>query len=179
MLFTSSFSDNEIVDYINETAAYIKAQREQFAPLAQPLTPEERAAFKPFFTEAILNTTLFYLKTDGPVESPAFISELNDRGVPFTLERLKAITFMDVVVAYEKVPAQVQFHELVHAVQYQKLGLKQFANKYLRGLLVKGTYERIPLEANARLLDEAFFKNPSQVFSVEQDVQRWINENKF
>ena len=179
MLFTSSFSENEIVHYVNETAAYIKAQREQFAPKAQPLAFAEQGAFRPFFTEAILNTTLFYLKTDGPVQTPDFISELNDRGVPFTLERLKAITFMDVVVAYEQVPAQVRFHELVHAVQYQKMGLKQFANKYLRGLLVKGTYERIPLEANARQLDEAFSKNPSQAFSVDQEVQRWINENKF
>lgn len=38
------------------------------------------------------------------------------------------------------------FHELVHVIQYEKLGLVQFANKYVRGFLNGGSYDGIPLE---------------------------------
>ncbi len=179
MLFTNSFSDSDVLRYVNEMASFIKAQREAFAPQAAPLSPEEMAAFKPFFSEAILNTTQFCKKTDGPVETPDFVKELNDRGIAISLERMEAVTLMDVVVSYRDLGPHIRFHELVHAVQYQKLGLKQFANKYVRGLLTRGSYEKIPLEASAHLLEEKFAKNPSEIFSVEADVQRWINENKF
>jgi len=179
MLFTNSFPESEIVRVVGEMAAFIKAQREALASQAKPLTPSEQEAFKPFFSEAILNTTLFYKKTNGPIETPDFVKELNERGILFSLDRVEAVTLMDVVVSYRDLGPNIQFHELVHAVQYQKLGLKQFANKYVRGLLTRSSYEKIPLEASARLLEEKFVKNPSEAFSVEADVQRWINENKF
>lgn len=179
MLFTTSFSENEITRYVNETAAFIKAQREAFASQAVPLPPHDHEVFKPFFTEAVLNTTLFYRKADGPIEPPDFLKELNDRGVNLFLDRMEAVTLMDVVVSYHELEPNIQFHELVHAVQYQKLGLKQFANKYIRGLLSRGSYEKIPLEANARQLEDRFYKNPTEAFSVEAEIQHWINENKF
>ncbi len=179
MLFTTSFPENDIARYVNETATYIKTQREAYLPDAAPLSPREQEVFRPFFNEGILRTTLFSRKPDGPMETPAFLKELNDRGVAFSWDRLEAITFVDMVVFYRDLEPNIQFHELVHAVQYQKLGLKQFANKYVRGLLSRGSYEKIPLEANARLLEEKFFKDPTQAFSVEAEVQRWINENKF
>lgn len=179
MLFRSSFPEIEIVRYAGELASFIKARKEFFEPDARPLSDMEQVLFAPFFSEAILKTTLFVRKTDGPIETPDLLKELDERGLPFSLGGLRAVTFVDVVVAYDDLDPRVQFHELVHAVQYQKLGLKQFANKYIRGLIARGSYEKIPLEANARLLDEAYSKNPTQPFSVEQEVQRWINENKF
>ncbi len=179
MLFTNSFPENETTRLVGEMASFIKTQREVFAPQAAPLSPKEQEIFKPFFTEAILNTTLFLRKTDGPIESPDFVKELNDRGILFSLDRMEAVTFVDVVVSYNGLESKVRFHELVHAVQYQKMGLKQFANKYLRGLLLRGSYEKIPLENNAHLLEEAYVKDPAKPFSVEAEVQRWINENKF
>ncbi len=179
MMFTNTFSESDIVEAVNQTAAFIKAQREVFLERARPLAEVEQESFKPFFSEAILKTTRFVRKTDGPIETPDFLKAITERGVVYSLDRLEAITFMDVVLSYHELEPNVQFHELVHAVQYQKMGLKQFANKYVRGLLSRGSYEKIPLEVNARLLEDAYFKNPTQPFSVEQEVQRWINENKF
>src|SRR5436853_935557 len=51
--------------------------------------------------------------------------------------------------------------ELVHVVQYEKLGLKEFAAKYVTGFLSGGSYEAIPLEMNA------------------DEVQRWIDTGRF
>lgn len=179
MLFLNSFSENEISNYVGLLASYIKTQKETYLPLATPLTEDEKNALKPYFGDAILNQTFFYLKSDGPIEAPDFLRNITEGGIFFPVERLRAVTFVDVVVTYGPLDPRVRFHELVHAVQYQKLGLKQFANKYLRGFLARGSYEKIPLEVNARMLDEAFAQNPSVTFSVEQEIQRWTNENKF
>ncbi len=179
MLFTSSFSENEINAYIAKTASYIKTQRDLFAENAAPFSPGQFEVFKPFFSEAILKTTLFFQKQDGPLENPDFLKEINEKGIHFSLERTKATTFIDVVVFSGELDAKIQFHELVHAVQYQKMGHKQFANKYMRGLLRTGEYTKIPLEVNAYNLQEAFMANPDQPFSVEAEVQKLINENKF
>src|SRR5689334_14573026 len=138
MLFKTPFSETDIVQYVNQTAAFIKTQKDLFFSQAQPLSEVEQETFKPFFSEPILKTTRFYRKADGPIETPDFIRELQDRGVVFSFDQLLAVTFVDAVVAIGELDAQVQFHELVHAVQYQKLGLKQFANKYVRGLLTRG-----------------------------------------
>lgn len=179
MLFTSGFSDSETTNYVNLMSTFIKSQREAYVNNAAPLPADQHELFKPFFDEAILKNTLFFHKQDGPVETPDFLRELNGKGIDFSFDRMTAITFVDVVVSVGELDARVQFHELVHAVQYRKLGLKQFANKYFQGLLRSGKYEKIPLEVNARLLDEAYAKDPSAAFSVDADVQKWLNENKF
>jgi hypothetical protein len=179
MLFTTGFPEDQITHYVGEMASYIKSQREAFVSRAEALSEEHQEAFRPFFSEGILKTTLFFKKTDGPIESPDFLTELNQKGLDFSLGALKAITFQDVVVTLGDLEPRVRFHELVHAVQYQKLGLKQFANKYFRGFVRMGKYERIPLEANAHLLDETYARNPTRTFSVEVEVQKWINENRF
>lgn len=178
-MFTSSFPEKEIAHYIDMTTDFIKSQREIFGVYGEPLLPEQLKPFRPFFNDNLLKTTKFFHKKDGPIRNPEFLEDLNRRGLEFSLINTKAITFQDVVVSFEELEPQVLFHELVHVVQYQKLGFKQFANKYVRGLLRMGSYKRIPLEANAFLLDESFVKNPFTSFSVEIEVQKWINDNRF
>lgn len=170
MMFTSSFSESEIIRYVGLTADFIKSQREFYAPYGAPLPPDQLKPFRPYFNDFILKHTLFFQKKDGPLESPAFLVELNRKGVEFSIIHLRAITFLDVVVYFGELESRIVFHELVHVVQYQKLGYKQFANKYVRGLLRMDKYERIPLEANAYLLDETFVKDPFQTFTVEDEI---------
>jgi hypothetical protein len=55
---------------------------------------------------------------------------------------------------------------LTHVVQYEKLGLEQFAAKYVKGFLSGGSYEAIPLEVNAYGLDARFAAAPAKGFSV-------------
>ncbi len=178
-MFTSSFSEHEIIRYAGLTADFIKSQKEAYAPYGVPLPPDQLKPFRPYFNDFILKHTLFFQKKDGPLESPAFLEELNRKGVEFSIANLRAITFLDVVVYFGEFESRIVFHELVHVVQYQKLGYKQFANKYVRGLLKMGKYESIPLETNAYLLDENFVKDPFQTFSVEDEIQKWINANRF
>jgi hypothetical protein len=99
--------------------------------------------------------------------------------VNFPWDGMGATTFIDVVVAYKELDMRTKFHELVHAVQYEKFGLKQFADKYIRSLLTTGSYNSIPLEINAYSLDKDYSSNLDKPFSVELEVQQLINENKF
>ena len=70
------------------------------------------------------------------------------------------------------------FFQLVHVVQYEKLGLPEFAAKYARGFLSGGSYEAIPLEMNAYELDARFAGAPTRAFSVADEDQRWIDAGK-
>jgi hypothetical protein len=178
-LVATRFSEEEIVDYSALIATFIRSQRDSYVERASLLPQSQIDQFSPFFNAGLLKNTRFFHKNDGPIEDPVFLKELNDRGIYFSLDHLRAITFMDVIVSYEELKPQVQFHELVHVVQYQKLGLKQFVHKYLQGFLATGDYESIPLEKNAYSLDQTYSQKPDKPFSVEQEVQNWINGNKF
>ncbi len=45
---------------------------------------------------------------------------------------MAAITLVDTVVSHEPFTDRLLFHELVHVVQYEKLGLAEFAAKYVK-----------------------------------------------
>ena len=79
---------------------------------------------------------------------------------------------MDTVVSHEPFTDRLLFHELVHVVQYEKLGLEGFASKYVRGFLSGGSYDGIPLEMNAYELDARFAGAPEKVFSVADEVSK-------
>ncbi len=121
MMLTSSFPEHEIIRYAGLTADFIKSQREVYAPYGAPLPPDQLKPFRPYFNDLILKHTLFFQKKDGPLENPAFLGELNRKGVEFSIARSRATTFMDVVVYFGELESRVVFHELVHAVQYQNV----------------------------------------------------------
>ena len=64
------------------------------------------------------------------------------------------LTFVDTVVSHEAFTDRLLLRELVHVVQYERLGLKEFAANYVTGFLSGGSYEAIPLEMNAHELDD-------------------------
>ena len=117
-----------------------------------------------------------------PPPNPPFYGALVQMGFsPAALPdfaHMAAITFVDTVVSHEAFTDRLLFHELVHVVQYEKLGLEGFANKYVRGFLTGGSYNAIPLEINAYDLDARFAGAPTRAFSVVDGVQRWINAGK-
>jgi len=83
------------------------------------------------------------------------------------------------VVSHEPFTDRLLFHELVHVVQYEKLGVVEFASKYVKGFLSGGSYEAIPLEMNAYELDARFAAAPAKGFSVASEVQTWIDRHRF
>jgi hypothetical protein len=92
---------------------------------------------------------------------------------------MAAITFVDVVVSHQELTDSLLFHELVHVVQHAQMGVRDFAVRYINGFIQGGSYEEIPLEKNAYLLEERFSQNEKQIFSVDDEVRQWREEGKF
>lgn len=117
------------------------------------------------------------------IGNPPFYGELVKMGFELgalpDFAGMAAITFIDTVVSNGPYDDRLLFHELVHVVQYERLGLSAFSAKYVTGFLAGGTYEAIPLERNAYELDARFAKWPQDAFSVGAEVQSWIDSGKF
>jgi hypothetical protein len=136
-----------------------------------------------FFPEPTLNSARIVVLRGIRVGNPPFYEELVqmgfDRGSLPDFDVMVAVTFMDTIITHEPFMNELLFHELVHVVQYEKLGLAEFAGKYVRGFLGGGSYEAIPLERNAYQLAARFAAAPMSPFLVEAEVQAWIDAGRF
>jgi len=176
-------TDSQIAWVIQQVAAYIGEQRDIYVHRALPLDANQRAAMRPFFRAAILDSARVLVLSEERVGNPPFYGDLikigfSGNSLP-NFAHMAAITFVDTVVSHEPFTERVLFHELVHIVQYEKLGLPDFSARYVRGFLSGGSYKAIPLEMNAYELDARFAAGPTIPFHVEAEVQSWIDAGKF
>jgi hypothetical protein len=168
---------------IQQVAAYIEQQRQTYRRSGVPLSQKQKTLMQAFLPESTLDSARVVVLAGERVSNPPFYGELTKMGFEsgslpnFTL--MAAITFVDMVVSHEPFTNRVLFHELVHAVQYEKLGLMEFAAKYVRGFLNGGSYEAIPLERNAYELDGRFAAEPTKAFSAADEVQAWMHGGRF
>jgi hypothetical protein len=179
----SNLDESQIQNLIQQVAAYIESQRQAYRDKATPLDQNQKATFAPFFPQSVLDSARILVLNDERVSNPPFYPELATMGFPpgslpdFTV--MGAITFVDTIVSHGPISNRTLFHELVHVVQYEKLGLTDFAAKYVKGFLTGGSYNAIPLERNAYELDARFAEAPADAFSVGDEVQEWIEFELF
>jgi hypothetical protein len=176
-------NDEQVQWVIQQVAAYIDRQRQTYRRRALPLDSNQMAAMRPFFPASTLDAARIAVLAGERVSNPPFYRALVGMGFPagslpdFAL--MSAITFVDTVVSHGSFTNSVLFHELVHVVQYEKLGLAEFPAKYVTGFLSGGSYAAIPLEMNAYELDARFTAAPASVFPVQAEVQSWIDAGRF
>ena len=114
------------------------------------------------------------------IDPPPWRAEALARGVPDAIDfsRLAGITHQDTILVSRARtrPADVPalfFHELVHVVQYDLLGVDEFVRQYVHGLAAGGfRYETNPLEADAYALEASFRARPAVHWSVRLEVER-------
>jgi len=167
---------NQMIDYfILEGDKWIQEQRTLNRPIAKPLHPDQRNAFEPFFSAAILDLVRFAMVDQIP--NPGFYKNLQAMGQPIPLDfgQMHGITFIDTVLLSKRFERSwspgLHFHELVHVVQYCILGSGNFMQRYVRGWAENGyQYASIPLEMDAYDLQRRFEAQPSLPFSVQQMV---------
>lgn len=173
----------QIAYIVDEVDKYIGAQRGACLGKAVPLNENQKTVMGPFFPTSTLDSTRVLVLFGQRIGNPPFYAQLAKMGfTPGTLPDfagMAAITFVDTIVSNEPYDNRLLFHELVHVIQYQKLGLAQFAAKYVKGFLSGGSYAAIPLELNAYELDARFNAAPATPFSVAAEVQTWIDQNRF
>lgn len=179
-----SLSTAQIEAIATAVADYIAQQRSDYVKESISLSSEQKGPLRAFFPASVLESTQFVELMPGRhITNPLFYGELMAMGFhSSTLPNFRdmaAVTFQDVVVSYGTISEQTRFHELVHVIQFQKLGLSRFALKYVTGFLNGGGYDGIPLERNAYELDARFACDRSHSFSVDAEVQSWIASNRF
>jgi hypothetical protein len=160
---------------------YISSSRTKYAPQAVPLSDAQRAAMQQFFPAAVLDSARLCVLRGTRVPNPSMYSMAKMMGIRNLpdFSDMAAITFVDVIVSHEEFTDALLFHELVHVTQYRQMGVKEFAARYVNGFIQGGSYEEIPLEKNAYLLEERFSKDAARVFSVDDEVRQWREAGKF
>jgi len=148
---TPRLAPDQIVEVFGLVIQYISTQREKYAPRAIPLSLQQKATMKAFFSPQLLDRTRLLVLQGERVPNPDFYPMLRGWGFNNLPDQstMGAITFNDVVVSHEAFSNGLLFHELVHVEQYRQLGIPRFSELYVRGFLNGGSYEAIPLEVNA------------------------------
>lgn len=160
---------------------FIENSRKKYLPSATLLSPEQKAVMQPFFAPEVLDRARLLVLRGERVQDPPFYGMARMMGVKHlpSFADTAAVTFIDVIVAHEDFSDPLLFHELVHVVQYDQLGSRDFATRYIHGFLQGGSYDEIPLEKNAYLLERRYRDGKSQAFSVADEVKHWVEEGKF
>lgn len=159
---------------VSMVESYISDSRKKYAPQAVALTDAQRAAMQPFFSATVLDSARLCVLRGARVPNPSMYSMAKMMGINNLpdFSDMAAITFVDVIVSHEDFTDALLFHELVHAVQYAQMGVKDFSGRYVQGFIQGGSYEEIPLEKQAYQLESRFSQNPTQVFSVDDEVRQ-------
>jgi len=177
----SKLSPAMIAQIASMVEDYIRSSQKKYAAQAEPLTDAQRSAMQPYFPAQVLESVRLCVMRGSRVPNPSIYSMaklMGFRNLP-DFSDMAAITFVDVIVSHQEFTDTLLFHELVHVMQYAQMGVKDFAVRYMSGFIQGGSYEEIPLEKNAYLLEQRFSENPGQTFSVDDEVRQWREAGKF
>src|SRR6266404_1526246 len=114
---------------------YLHEQREPFRPTGRPLSVNHREMMTPFFAPALLDKIRFVALEGRRISNPPFYAEARAQGLTSLPEftHMASLTFADVVVFHGDIAARTLFHALVHAVQFEVLGLERHTELFVRG----------------------------------------------
>jgi hypothetical protein len=118
------------------------------------------------------------------IENPDFYSLLDAQGIPqpFDFRPMHGITFVDTVcISAERASGSATelsallFHEVVHVAQYDLLGIGEFMRRYVLGWAENGrSYDRIPLEVQAKGLEATYRESGDKPFTVLPLVRKQL-----
>jgi len=177
------FSPQELDSLVKEGLAWLQAQRKFFLPSSVPLDRVQRENLKPFFPADVLDCARIVdgSSTGDRIPYPPFYERIRaggDRVVPDAVH-MTAMSFHDVIVFNRPPTLRIVFHNLVHVTQFKVLGEERFVRGYLNTLNESGLWMVVAVEEQAYQLDARYTRDPSDVFSVEEEVRKWAEEGRF
>jgi len=176
-----TLSEAKLLDASERVGRYIREQQAHFRPIGMPLKEDQRLAVASFFSPELLKQ-IRLVKVDAQrAPNDPLLGEANALGVTNAAELMHSSsnTFLDVVVFHGDLTERALFHALVHAVQFQVLGLEQYSELTVRGFARTRLTSKIPLEAHAYALEAGFAEGPAKPFSVEEKVRLWANQGRY
>lgn len=174
--------EDEIAYLIEQGASWVVSQREAHRSSGLALPPQAGLIFEPFFGDETIGN--FRIRFVPIIENPEFYGEMaaSGRRLPIDFTVMHGITFGDTVlfsrkyVAADSLRMGLLFHELVHVVQYELLGIDEFVRRYITGWAENGfEYRSIPMEQDAYELEDRFVHEPNVEFSVHHEVSKRLD----
>jgi hypothetical protein len=174
-------TEEQIVDAVARISGYFREQREHYLASAGPLSNHQKALLWPYFSAPLLDRVKIVELHGDRVPDPPFFAEARASGFVNLPEfaHMHSLTFLDVVVFNDKITERSLFHGLVHAVQFEILGLERYTNLFVRGFLQAKLHFSVPLEAHAFALESKFAGAPTSRFSVEDKVRLWADQGRY
>lgn len=177
----SLLSEDRILQAVNLVSSYLDGQRQHYFHSAAPLAGHHKALMWPYFSAELLDRVRFVELNGSRVSNPPFYEEARALGFANLPEitHMHGLTFVDVIVFNEKITDRSLFHGLVHAVQFQLLGVERYSDLFVRSFVNTKLHFSVPLEAHAFSLESKFVGSPAQRFSVENQVRLWIRQGRY
>jgi hypothetical protein len=177
------FDAAELELFIEEGASWAAARNALLHREGRPLAPEVVARLSSFFpAETLARIRVVPVPA---IPNPDFYRALRDQGarIPLDFTVMSALTLVDTVLVSTKRAdfgaerfERLLFHEAVHVMQYEVLGLSRFMREYVVGWATAGfSYEKIPIEVQAYALERRFAEGAAP-FSVEGEIARLFGQ---
>ena len=173
-------TDDQIRKGIQWVSHYLQEQRDHYAPVASPLSPSQKASMWPYVSNALLDQIRFIELQGARVQIPKFFADVRALGFePPPISHMDSLTFLDVIVFNHYLSERALLHALVHAVQIRVLGVQRYAELWVRSFAKTRTHFTVPLEVQAFSLASKFSRAATECFSVEEEVLRWLSEDRY
>ena len=151
---------------------WIQRTLDSHAATARPVASFGFERLPLYFSESLLNTAQVVVTDHLPVP-PLSAMGLSDFA-NFEVQPMSGITYRETYFLVPNAAADesVHFHELVHVIQWQVLGARDFLLLYAAGL-IEHDYESSPLEKMA-YEHQARFDAGQGTYSVEAEVREQV-----
>ncbi len=176
-----AMSEEQVREAIDRVAAYLQDQRDHYLKSAVPLSMHNRVVMRAYFSHALLEQVRVVELSGNRLANPPFFAEARALGFVNLPDwpHMSSLTFLDVLVFNEHLTERSLFHALVHAVQFQQLGLKRYTELFVRNFVNTKFHFTVPLEAHAFSLESRFARRSSDRFSVEEQVRLWLRQDRY
>jgi hypothetical protein len=174
-------TESQMLQAVACVSAYLRQQREHYAAIATPLSALQRAAMWPYFSEALLHQVRVVELKGARVSTPDFYEKAKALGFENLpqVTHMDSLTFLDLIVFNESITDRSLFHALVHAVQFQVLGLERYVDSFVRSFANSRFHFTVPLEAHAFSMESRFARPVAGRFSVEEQVRLWVKQGRY
>jgi hypothetical protein len=177
---TQQPTGEQITEAVEGLSSYLRAQRAHYLPAAGPLSNHYRASMWPYFSLALLDQIRIVELQGARITAPDFFVKARALGFdPPEVSHMDSLTFLDVVAFNERATERSLFHALVHTIQIQVLGLERYADLWVRSFIKTRAHFTVPLEVHAFSLASKFLRPAPERFSVEDQVRRWVADNRY
>jgi hypothetical protein len=177
------FTPVELTALIGEAVAWLHQQREKFLLSSIPLESSQKKELRPFFTAEILDRLRIVRlsQTGESIPYPPFYERVRAGGARVVPDaaHMTALPFLDVAVFNAEPTLRTIFHNLVHVAQLAAVGPERFLEGYFRTLNESGLWMVVPYEEQAYQMDARYTRDPSDVFSVEMEIQEWHRTGRY